>query len=70
MGKIDPHSSPFIWYILLKGAARRGMVHNILVREGGGTDPRKVREGSPGAKQMKLYLYNFTKKGVYSIFFP
>ncbi len=30
---------------------------------GGGTDPRKVRVGSPGAKQMKLYLYNFTKKG-------
>ncbi len=46
---------------------------------GGGTDPRKVRVGSPGAKQMKLYLYNLTKngglfyifsmkKGVYSIF--
>ena len=28
----------------------------------GGTDPRKVRVGSAGAKQMKLYLYNFCKK--------
>ncbi len=30
---------------------------------GGGHDPPKVRVGSPGTKQMKLYLYNFIKKG-------
>ena len=30
---------------------------------GGGTDPQKVWVGSPGAKQIKLYLYHFIKKG-------
>ncbi len=32
-------------------------------RGGGGTDPRKVRVGSAGAEQMKLYQYNLPKKG-------
>ncbi len=41
----------------------------IVIQSPGGTYPRKVRVGSLGAKQMKLYLHNCTKKGVYSIFF-
>ena len=41
--------------------------YNYTPGGGGGTDPRKVRVGSPGAKQMKLYLFPLKMGGLFYI---